>query len=206
MKINIWQIIFDHIDTLRNDTSKKISIIDIIIFFIAANSCRNCRILYLIFKASKDFTVYRSHFSLSRNPSIFSNGSIASLPDVQKGWSISISNDASYDRSARSYTAAHRSVFVNHAGGAHVSDAVLADHVEDQALHSPHRQGRRSAIGRQSPGRRYLTPRSSALRWCLTPPVRSPVAPETRFGAIAPKSAGPCRLPAKLIWRTYVWN
>jgi len=81
-----------------------------------------------------------------------SNGSIASLPDVPKGWSISTSNDASYDRSARSYTVAHRSVFVNHAGGAHVSDAVLADHVEDQASQSPHRQGQRSAIGRHSPG------------------------------------------------------
>ena len=34
MKVNIWQIILDHIDTLRNDVSKKISAVDIIIFFL----------------------------------------------------------------------------------------------------------------------------------------------------------------------------
>lgn len=54
MKVNVWQIIIDHLDTLRNDVSKRVSIIDILIFFVFPIIGGFIVYLYDV-KSSKDF-------------------------------------------------------------------------------------------------------------------------------------------------------
>ena len=54
MKVNIWQIVADHLCTLRNNVTGKISIVDILLFFFVPIFA-GVLVYFASVKASKDF-------------------------------------------------------------------------------------------------------------------------------------------------------
>ena len=54
MKISFWQIIADHLSTLRNDISGRLSLIDLIIFY-ALPVVAGIIVFLIPLKVSKDF-------------------------------------------------------------------------------------------------------------------------------------------------------
>ena len=87
MKINVWQIIIDHLDTLRNDVSKRISFVDVLTFFIFPILCSILGYLACV-KVSKDFyNVSITFFGVF--VALLLNFQVAAFGIYNRKWSLS---------------------------------------------------------------------------------------------------------------------
>ncbi len=87
MKVNFWQIIIDHLGTLRDNVSKRISFIDIFIFFVVPVLGGILSYLMQV-KASKDFyNVSVAYFGVF--VALLLNFQVAAFGIYNRKWSIS---------------------------------------------------------------------------------------------------------------------
>lgn len=96
MKINIWQIIVDHLGTLQDNVSKKISIIDIAVFF--GVPVLGGTLGYLAYiKTSKDFyNVSVSFFGVF--VALLLNFQVAAFGIYNRKWSLSEDEKISHNQ------------------------------------------------------------------------------------------------------------